>query len=72
MPASFADAPCWCSARDMFPVECVVRGYLSGSGWKEYKASGSVCGIKLAGRTARIRPVAGADFHARDQGHDRA
>jgi phosphoribosylaminoimidazole-succinocarboxamide synthase len=32
---------------DMFPVECVVRGYLSGSGWKEYKASGSVCGIHL-------------------------
>jgi phosphoribosylaminoimidazole-succinocarboxamide synthase len=32
---------------DMFPVECVVRGYLSGSGWKEYKTSGSVCGIKL-------------------------
>jgi phosphoribosylaminoimidazole-succinocarboxamide synthase len=31
----------------MYPVECVVRGYLSGSGWKEYKASGSVCGIKL-------------------------
>jgi phosphoribosylaminoimidazole-succinocarboxamide synthase len=32
---------------DMFPVECVVRGYISGSAWKEYKASGSVCGIKL-------------------------
>ncbi len=32
---------------DMFPVECVVRGYLSGSGWKEYKASGKVCGIEL-------------------------
>lgn len=32
---------------DMFPVECVVRGYLSGSGWKEYKAGGTVCGIKL-------------------------
>ena len=32
---------------EMFPVECVVRGYLSGSGWKEYKAGGSVCGIKL-------------------------
>ena len=29
------------------PVECIVRGYLSGSGWKEYKASGSVCGIRL-------------------------
>jgi phosphoribosylaminoimidazole-succinocarboxamide synthase len=32
---------------EMFPVECVVRGYLSGSGWKEYKATGTVCGIKL-------------------------
>lgn len=32
---------------EMFPVECVVRGYLSGSGWKEYKTNGSVCGIKL-------------------------
>src|SRR5690348_4003995 len=32
---------------EMYPVECVVRGYLSGSGWKEYKANGSVCGIKL-------------------------
>lgn len=32
---------------EMFPIECVVRGYLSGSGWKEYQVSGSVCGIKL-------------------------
>lgn len=31
----------------MFPVECVARGYLAGSGWKEYHASGSVCGIPL-------------------------
>jgi phosphoribosylaminoimidazole-succinocarboxamide synthase len=29
------------------PIECVVRGYLSGSGWKEYKATGKVCGIAL-------------------------
>ncbi len=29
------------------PIECVVRGYLSGSGWKEYKANGKVCGIAL-------------------------
>jgi phosphoribosylaminoimidazole-succinocarboxamide synthase len=34
---------------DIFPVECVVRGYLSGSGWKEYRQSGSVCGIDLPG-----------------------
>jgi phosphoribosylaminoimidazole-succinocarboxamide synthase len=32
---------------NMITVECVVRGYLSGSGWKEYKANGSVCGIPL-------------------------
>lgn len=32
---------------EMFPVECVVRGYISGSAWKEYKATGKVCGISL-------------------------
>ena len=32
---------------NMFPVECVVRGYISGSAWKEYQASGKVCGIEL-------------------------
>ncbi len=32
---------------DMIAIECVVRGYLSGSGWKEYQQSGKVCGIEL-------------------------
>jgi phosphoribosylaminoimidazole-succinocarboxamide synthase len=32
---------------EMFPVECVVRGYITGSGWKEYQESGAVCGIEL-------------------------
>ena len=32
---------------EMYPVECVVRGYLSGSGWKEYQQFGTVCGIEL-------------------------
>ncbi len=32
---------------DMIQVECVARGYLSGSGWKEYRQSGTVCGIRL-------------------------
>jgi phosphoribosylaminoimidazole-succinocarboxamide synthase len=32
---------------DVLPVECVIRGYLAGSGWKEYKQSGTVCGQKL-------------------------
>jgi phosphoribosylaminoimidazole-succinocarboxamide synthase len=32
---------------DMAPIECVVRGYISGSAWKEYRATGKVCGIEL-------------------------
>jgi phosphoribosylaminoimidazole-succinocarboxamide synthase len=32
---------------DMYPVECVARGYITGSGWKEYQATGAVCGIEL-------------------------
>lgn len=32
---------------DVFPVECIVRGYLSGSAWRSYKKDGTVCGIKL-------------------------
>ena len=46
--------PTSCSGRSMlvrktepFPIECVARGYLSGSGWKEYQQTGSVCGVKL-------------------------
>ena len=34
---------------DMYPIECIVRGYLAGSGLKEYQAQGTVCGIKLPG-----------------------
>jgi phosphoribosylaminoimidazole-succinocarboxamide synthase len=33
---------------NMFPVECVARGYLAGSGWKDYKATGTLCGIALS------------------------
>jgi phosphoribosylaminoimidazole-succinocarboxamide synthase len=32
---------------EMVPVECVVRGYITGSGWKDYRATGAVCGIRL-------------------------
>jgi phosphoribosylaminoimidazole-succinocarboxamide synthase len=32
---------------EMYPIECVVRGYLSGSGWREYQDTGAVCGISL-------------------------
>ncbi len=36
-----------CRKCKVVPIECVVRGYLAGSGWREYKESGTVCGIKL-------------------------
>jgi phosphoribosylaminoimidazole-succinocarboxamide synthase len=37
-----------CRKLEMLPLECVVRGYLTGSGWKDYRATGSVCGHELA------------------------
>jgi phosphoribosylaminoimidazole-succinocarboxamide synthase len=36
-----------CRRLEMLPIECVVRGYLSGSGWKDYRATGAVCGHQL-------------------------
>jgi phosphoribosylaminoimidazole-succinocarboxamide synthase len=39
-----------CRKADVVPVECVVRGYLAGSGWREYKESGKVCGVALPKR----------------------
>jgi len=45
--APFAGRSSLVRKTSVVPIECVVRGYLSGSGWKEYKQSGSVCGIKL-------------------------
>jgi phosphoribosylaminoimidazole-succinocarboxamide synthase len=36
-----------CRKTEVVPIECVVRGYLAGSGWKEYRQSGTVCGLRL-------------------------
>ena len=47
IPAAVAEKAMLVANLDMFPVECVVRGYLSGSGWLEYQESQSVCGIPL-------------------------
>ena len=44
---SLRDRAMWVKKARPFPVECVARGYLIGSGWKDYQASGAVCGIKL-------------------------
>ena len=47
VPAPVAGRATYCERLDMLPVECVARGYLSGSGLVEYKESGSVCGVGL-------------------------
>ncbi len=57
-----------CRRLEMLPIECVVRGYLSGSGWKDYRATGAVCGHRLPEGLRRVRPAAGADLHAGDEG----
>lgn len=46
-PAAVADRAMVVAALDMQPIECVVRGYLTGSGWAEYQQSGTVCGIPI-------------------------
>ncbi len=54
LPEEFAEHLPYLRGRSMivrkaqvFPVECIVRGYLSGSGWKDYRRSGTVCGMQL-------------------------
>jgi len=47
LPAGFQGRSMWVRRAEMFPVECVARGYLAGSGWKEYQQTGAICGIIL-------------------------
>jgi phosphoribosylaminoimidazole-succinocarboxamide synthase len=47
LPAELEGRSMWVRRAEMFEVECVARGYLSGSGWKEYQQTGAVCGIAL-------------------------
>lgn len=47
VPAEVAGRATVAKKLDMFPIECVVRGYISGSGWKEYQADGTICGVAL-------------------------
>ena len=49
VPAQVAGRALLCERLEMLPVECVVRGFLSGSGWVDYQATGSVCGVALPG-----------------------
>lgn len=55
------------------PIECVVRGYLAGSGWKEYGQRGSVCGIKLPGGLKQCQQLLTPIFtpaNKAESGHD--
>ena len=49
VPAQVAGRALLCERLEMLPVECVVRAFLSGSGWVDYQATGSVCGVALPG-----------------------
>ena len=56
-----------------FPIECVVRGYLSGSGWEEYKKRGSICGISLPPgltESARLPEPIFTPTTKAEEGHD--
>ncbi len=58
---------------DALPVECVVRGYLVGSGWKDYKATGAVCGIPLGAglrESERLDPPLFTPATKAETGHD--
>lgn len=43
----YAGKSMMCKKLEMLPIECIVRGYITGSGWESYKENGTVCGIKL-------------------------
>ena len=49
VPATVKGRAIICKPLTIFPVECVVRGYLAGSGWAEYQTNGQVCGVPLPG-----------------------
>jgi phosphoribosylaminoimidazole-succinocarboxamide synthase len=62
-----------CRRTDVFPVECVVRGYLSGSAWKEYRASGTLAGEPLPEglrESDRLTPAVFSPATKAETGHD--
>ena len=62
-----------CRKTEVVPVECIARGYLTGSGWKDYQDSGSVCGIPLPGglvNSDRLDPAIFTPSTKAAAGHD--
>jgi phosphoribosylaminoimidazole-succinocarboxamide synthase len=62
-----------CRRTDVFPIECVIRGYLSGSAWKEYAAHGTLAGEKLPSglvESAKLEPAIFSPATKAETGHD--
>jgi phosphoribosylaminoimidazole-succinocarboxamide synthase len=62
-----------CRRTNVFPIECVIRGYLSGSAWKEYAAQGTLAGEKLAPgmlESAKLQPAIFSPATKAETGHD--
>ena len=62
-----------CKKASVVPIECIVRGYLAGSGWEEYKKSGTVCGVELPVKLKPFSPLPEPIFTASTKavtGHD--
>ncbi len=69
--ASLAGRAMLCRRTNVFPIECVIRGYISGSAWKEYAAQGTLGRREAAARPARKRQARAFDLQPRDQGRKR-
>ena len=62
-----------CKRTTVFPIECVIRGYISGSAWKEYAADGTLAGEKLASgltESAKLEPAIFSPATKAESGHD--
>ena len=71
VPAEVRGRAVICERLEMYPVECVARGYLTGSGLLDYRATGEVCGIAAARRARGRQPAARTDLHPGHQGRPR-
>jgi phosphoribosylaminoimidazole-succinocarboxamide synthase len=71
--ASLAGRAMLCRRTTVFPIECVIRGYLSGSAWKEYSAQGTLAGERLAQgllESGRLEPAIFSPATKAETGHD--
>ncbi len=71
--ASLAGRAMLCKRTAVFPIECVIRGYLSGSAWKEYAANGTLAGEKLPPgllESAKLEPAIFSPATKAETGHD--